>query len=158
MENPALQLVAIERIRADLKQCLADVEQAAVQKRPLRLAYFIARLKSSARNYFLAEELLLEGAGEARRTEHQQNHATFHAYLLRLQEGAILQNLSIEFVSELRAWGIEHFHCSAIDQDQDQTPAATSDRAAGRLSSLPFFGNRRHLAGNCQPLASLVFP
>ena len=158
MENPAPQLVAIERIRADLAQCLADVEQAAAQKRPLRLAYFIARLKSSARSYFLAEESLLVGAEEARWMEHQQNHATFQAYLLRLQEGAIHQNLSIEFVSELRAWGIQHFYCSAINQDQNQTPATASDRAAGRLSSLPFFGQRRYLAGNCPPLASLAFP
>jgi hypothetical protein len=158
MENSAQQLVATEQIRADLLQCLDDVEQAALQKRPLRLAYFIARLKSSARNYFLAEESLLGSAGEQRRTELQQNHATFHAYLLMLQEGAIHQNLSIEFVSELRAWGIQHFRCSVLDQYLDKAPAVANDRAVGRLSSAPFFGQRRHLAGNCQRQASLAFP
>jgi len=158
MGKPAQQLLAIEQIRADLLQCLNEVEQAAAQKRPLRLAYFIARLKSRARNYFLAQEALLGSAGEPRQAEHQQNHSTFHAYLQKLQEGAIHQNLSIEFVSELRTWGIQHFHCSAIDQYLGKAHAVANDRGAGRLSSPPFFGQRRHLAGPRPPQASRHFP
>lgn len=159
---------AIDRIRGELMQCLDDLEQAVSQKRPLRLAYFICRLKTCAGNYFSAQETAPDACADPRQAEHKQNHATFRTYLLMLQEGAIQQNLAIEFVQELRIWGMQHFHAADIernaplaapdDRPTTSTNPATADCLAERLATYPLFEQRPSLAENFKPQASLAFP
>ncbi len=103
------ELVVIERIREDLLQCLESLELAASQKRPLRLAYFISRLKAGAKDYFQAEQAALNYLGKTEAAADRRKQEAFQAYLATLQESAMQQELSVKFVSELRHWGIMNF-------------------------------------------------
>lgn len=94
--------LAVALRHRELVQCLDDVELAIAQQRPLRLAYFVSRLKTCAGDFFAAEGAVLQGFSATVQHGPQARHAAFYADLRNLQQRALRQELSVESVQALR--------------------------------------------------------
>ena len=89
-------------------QWLAELENAAADRRTLLGAYAIARLKSHVREHFAAEEALLKSAGYPHLVEHMAEHAAFRTRLGELQLKSITHDVSLDTVELLKEWLTNH--------------------------------------------------
>lgn len=85
-----------------------DLESATAEQRTMLAVHVLSRLNSYTREHFSTEEALMKAAGFPDLEQHVAEHAVFRARIKSLLEQAIFHEITMEVVSAVKTWLIEH--------------------------------------------------